>query len=53
MEFKGDMVNPVNGKKTPYREVYTIVDTNTRRIEMFDTKKGQEYKSMEIVMKKK
>jgi hypothetical protein len=33
MEFKGDMVNPVNGKKTPYREVYTIVDANTRKIE--------------------
>jgi len=53
VEFKGDMVNPVNGKKTPYREVYSIVDANTRKIEMFDTKNEQEYKSMEIVMKKK
>jgi len=53
IEFKGDMVNPVNGKKTPYREVYSIVDANTRKIEMFDTKNEQEYKSMEIVMKKK
>lgn len=53
MELKGDMVNPLNGKKTPYREVYTIVDPTTRKLEMFDTKNGEEYKSMEIIMKKK
>jgi hypothetical protein len=43
----------MNGKKTPYRETYTIVDANTRKMEMFDTKNGQEYKSMEIIMKRK
>lgn len=53
MELKGEVVNPVSGKKTPYREVYTIVDPTTRKMEMFDTKNGSEYKSMEIVMKKK
>lgn len=53
MELKGEVVNPVNGKKTPYREVYTIVDPTTRKMEMFDVKNGSEYKSMEIVMKKK
>jgi hypothetical protein len=53
MELKGDMVNFMNGKKTPYREVYTIVDANTRKMEMFDTKNGQEYKSMEIMMTRK
>ncbi|WP_281231326.1 DUF1579 domain-containing protein [Flavobacterium gelatinilyticum] len=53
MELKGDMVNPLNGKKTPYREVYTIVDARTRKMEMFDVKNGKEYKSMEIVMTKK
>ena len=53
MNFKGDMVNPLNGKKTAYREVYTIVDTNTRKMEMYDTKNGTEYKSMEIIMKRK
>ena len=53
MELKGDMVNPVNGKKTPYREIYTIVDTKTRKMEMFDVKDGEEFKSMEIIMKKK
>lgn len=53
IELKGDMVNPMNGKKTPYREMYTIVDANTRKMEMFDTKNGEEYKSMEIVMTRK
>lgn len=53
MELKGDMVNPVNGEKTPYREVYTIVDAKTRKMEMYDVKNGTEYKSMEIVMTKK
>ncbi|MGN7812776.1 DUF1579 domain-containing protein [Flavobacterium sp. 22076] len=53
MELKGEMVNPLNGKKTPYREVYTIVDPTTRKMEMFDVKNGTEYKSMEIIMKKK
>jgi len=53
MELKGEVVSPIDGKKTPYREVYTIVDATTRKMEMFDTKNGAEYKSMEIVMKKK
>jgi hypothetical protein len=53
IELKGDMVNPVNGKKTPYREIYTIVDAKTRKMEMFDMKNGEEFKSMEIIMKKK
>lgn len=53
MDLKGEMVNPINGNKTPYRETYTIVDPTTRKMEMFDTKNGKEYKCMEIIMKKK
>lgn len=53
VEYKGEVVDPVTGKKAAYREVYTIVDASTRKMEMFDTKDGTEYKSMEIVMKKK
>ena len=53
IEFKGDMVNPMNGIKTPYRELYTIVDAKTRKMEMFDVKNGKEFKSMEIIMTKK
>ncbi|MCC9072344.1 DUF1579 domain-containing protein [Flavobacterium sp. F-65] len=53
IELKGDMVNPMNGIKTPYRELYTIVDAKTRKMEMFDVKNGKEFKSMEIIMTKK
>ncbi len=53
IEIKGEVVNPATGKKAPYRELYHIVDATTRKMEMFDTKNGAEYKSMEIVMKKK
>ncbi|WP_343696111.1 DUF1579 domain-containing protein [Flavobacterium sp.] len=53
MELKGEMVNPMDGKKSPYREIYTIIDPTTRKMEMFDVKNGKEFKSMEIVMKKK
>lgn len=53
IKFKGEMVNPMDGKKAPYRENYTIVDNNTRKMEMYDTKDGKEYKSMEIIMKRK
>lgn len=52
INFKGEMVNPVDGSKTPFREVYAIIDANTRKMETFDTKNGKEYKSMEIVMKR-
>lgn len=49
---KGEMVNPMDRTKTQFREVYSYVDENTRKIEMFDTKGGKEYKSMEILMKR-
>lgn len=52
INFSGTMVNPVNGKAEPYREVYTIVDANTRKMEMYGTKNGKEFKCMEIVMKR-
>jgi hypothetical protein len=53
VEYKGEVVSPLDGKKSPYREVYTIVDATTRKMEMFDVKNGKEFKSMEIVMKRK
>ncbi|MCV2485592.1 DUF1579 domain-containing protein [Flavobacterium sp. SH_e] len=53
IEYFGEMADPVTAKSTKYREVYTIVDAQTRKMEMYDTKNGTEYKSMEIVMTKK
>lgn len=54
MELKGDMVNPVNGKKTLYKEVFILLFMpKTRKMEMFDVKNEKEFKSMEIIMKKR
>lgn len=53
MVLKGEMVDPVSGKAKPVREVYSVVDENTRKMEMFDNHNGTEYKSMEIVMTRK
>ncbi len=53
IESRGKMTNPMDGKDVPFRENYRYVDENTRKIEMFDTKDGKEYKSMEIVMKRR
>jgi len=41
-------------KDKRFREVYTWVDDNTRKMEMFESDpSGKEYKSMEIEMKRK
>ena len=53
IKSKGEMVSPMDGKKVPYRENYIFVDKDTRKLEMFDTKNGKEYKSMEIIMKRR
>ncbi len=54
MVFHGTAVDPMTKKEKKVREVYTMVDENTRRIEMFDTApNGKEYKSMEIIMTRK
>jgi hypothetical protein len=52
--LKGETVDPMTGQTVQFREVYTFVDDNTRRMDMFDTKNGKpEYKSLEIVMTRK
>jgi hypothetical protein len=49
----GTMVDPMTGKEKQMKQVYTIIDDNTRKIEMFETAQGGgEYKNMEIVMKR-
>lgn len=54
MELKGEMTDPMTGKTKPCRETFTIIDDNTRKMEMYDvTPDGKEYKSMEITMKRK
>jgi len=54
MTLSGDCVDPMTGKAKKVRETFTIVDDNTRKMEMFDTDaSGKEYKSMELVQTRK
>ena len=54
IEFKGTITDPVTKKEKPVRELFTMVDDNTRKMQMFDvTPEGKEYKSMEIIMTRK
>ncbi|RXR32233.1 DUF1579 domain-containing protein [Flavobacterium piscinae] len=54
INFSGTTVDPVTKKEKAIRETYTIVDKNTRKMEMFDVDfSGKEYKSMEIIMTRK
>jgi hypothetical protein len=51
--LNGTMVDPMTGKDKQVREVYTIVDENTRRMEMYEiAADGKEVKTMEILMKR-
>src|SRR5690606_24172695 len=52
VELRGEMTDPMTGKKKPYRETFRVVDNDTRHIVMYDVdEKGSEYKSMEITVK--
>lgn len=53
IKSKGETVNPIDGKKSAYREEYTFVDTNTRKLTMYDIHEGKEFKSMEMTMKRR
>jgi len=55
INYKGRMVCPANGQECDVREVYKIIDDNTRYMEMYgpDMKTGKEYKTMEITFTRK
>lgn len=54
MNLKGECIDPITKKPKGLRETFTIVDDNTRKMEMFETAQGAaEFKSMEIVMTRK
>ncbi|PJJ64561.1 DUF1579 domain-containing protein [Chryseobacterium geocarposphaerae] len=56
IEFKGKMTDPARpGKDCDVREVYTFVDDNTQKLEMYgpDSKTGKEFKTMEIIFTRK
>jgi hypothetical protein len=53
IQFNGKMTDPSSGKEIKVREVFTFVDDNTQKMEMFDGRDGKEFKSMEIIFKRK
>ena len=53
MNLKGKMVDPMDGKEKEIREVVTMMDNNSRKMEMYCTgPDGKEMKTLEIVFKK-
>ena len=53
VHFKGKMVDPVSGQALDCREIFTFVDNDTQKMEMFQTEQGKERKTMEIVFRRK
>lgn len=51
--LRGKGFDPSIGKEIEMREVLTVVDDKTQRMEMWCTKNGKEFKNMEATMKKK
>ncbi len=48
----GKMTDPMKGGLTDVKQVFTVIDDNTQKLEMYGEKDGVEFKSMEIVYKK-
>jgi len=54
VQMAGEIVDPVTKKPKKVRETITVIDPDTQKMEMFDTSpEGKEFKSMEIIMKRK
>ena len=52
--IKGKMIDPSLLKETSYREVFTVVDANTQKMEMYaPTPDGKDFKTMEIIFTRK
>ncbi|WP_118972716.1 DUF1579 domain-containing protein [Taibaiella koreensis] len=48
LELKGTTTDPATGKAMPVRQTMRWIDDNTQEMEMYNTAKGKEYKSMVI-----
>jgi hypothetical protein len=51
--YKGTMVDPVQKKEVPVKEVVTVGDPNKVVMEMFSEVEGKEFKSMEMIFTRK
>ncbi len=54
INMEGKVVDPLTRKEKKVKEIYTFIDDNTQKMEMFDTGyDGKEFKSMEAILKRK
>ena len=54
INMEGKTVDPLTRKEKKIREIFTYVDNNTQKMEMFDIGyDGKEFKSMEAILKRK
>lgn len=53
INFTGKSFDPITGKDMTVREVFTLVDKNTQKMEMYMTNDGKESKTMEIKLTRK
>ena len=54
IKMEGKVTDPMTKKTKKVREVITVIDPNTQKVEMYDmTPDGKEFKSMEIMLKRK
>jgi len=51
----GKMIDPGSGRECDFKEIYTIIDDNNQKMEMFgpDPKTGKPFKTMEIKLTRK
>jgi len=54
INFEGKTIDPLTRKEKKVKEIFTYIDENTQKMEMFDTDyDGKEFKSMEAILKRK
>ena len=53
VNMKGKQTDPITGKETGIRESFKIIDDNNQLMEMYSTVNGNEFKTMEIKLKRK
>ncbi|QEC52671.1 uncharacterized protein DUF1579 [Anseongella ginsenosidimutans] len=51
--FRGTMTDPLSGGEVEIKQVIKRIDEDTQVMEMYDTRDGNEFKSMEIKMTRK
>lgn len=53
INYSGSQTDPMTGKPMKVREAFTFVDASTQKMEMWADMEGKEFKTMEIIFKRK